>query len=182
MQRFDTLTAQDIDRIGVDARVSPPPAVVCLYVLERGEDAAEDIRLAVAGQVGARTTLRIVGSRDDLAQAARTIGELPDGAVVILVAGDARLRPQAAYAFARALARGDCDAAYSDHDHEDPEGRRTRPVFKPAMSPVLMSLLPYAGPVVAVRLTVDNRTTMSRTLARALDAIPPRLSLPSYGS
>ncbi len=105
IDRFAALTEQDIGRIEADAAAHPMPATHWVHIVRR-ETEAERIRAAVADQIGARPTLGVVRDGGDLAGAERALAALPDGAVVILSAGDARLRRHAAYCFAAALSRG----------------------------------------------------------------------------
>ncbi len=171
IDRFAALTELDIARIEADAEAHPMPATHWVHIVRRETD-ADRIRAAVAGQIGPRPALGVVRDGGDLAGAARALAALPDGAVVILSAGDVRVSGHAAYCFAAALSRGPADAAYCDHDHETADGERCRPVFKPEMSPTFMAQMPYAGPVVAVRLSAETRGWVQSAVAQAIDADP----------
>ncbi len=132
----------------------------------------EAIAEALNAQIGFPAARISIVDQDSLGDAVRTAEGLQDGSLVILTGGGATLRPQAFYAFVSALMADDTEAVYSDHDHEDAEGRRTRPVFKPAMSPEFMRHHPYAGPVVAIRLTREMRSRVPKLLAGALEGDP----------
>jgi GT2 family glycosyltransferase len=94
------------------------------------------------------------------------LASLEDGEIVLLGTGTCRLRPHACYAFASALAHSRAKAAYSDHDHIDGNGVRHGPVFKPAMSPVLMRQVSYGGLVIALRIGEVTREALALTLTR----------------
>lgn len=171
LHRFDSLTEDDRARIEADARAFTRPDVLCLYVL-RGEAEAASICAAMAEQIGVKPALCLVSGPGDLSEAERALASLPNGAVAILAAGEMRLRAHAAYCFASVLARGTAEAAFSDHDHLDSDGQRTRPVFKPAMAPLFMAQVPYAGPVLGVRLSLASRARIQTALMQALASDP----------
>lgn len=171
VQRFDTLSDQDRDRIASEVEAAPLPEVVWLQVPGRGDSSEEALHEADR-PVGVTPRRRVVARQDTLFDATRAEADLPDGAVVILTAGGAVLRPHSAYAFAMALVRDGAEAAYSDHDHVDRDGQRRHPVFKPAMSPDFMAHTPYAGPVVALRIGGGNRARIVEALRMALEADP----------
>ncbi len=130
---------------------------------------------ALDEQVGCLTPLTLIVDRDRLTEAVKVVEGLPEGSIVILIGGNAKLRPQAFYCFVSALISADKDAAYSDHDHEDLDGRRSRPVFKPQMSPDFMCNFSYAGPVVALRMTRRLQSKLPIVLKRALEIDPAAL-------
>ena len=66
-------------------------------------------------------------------------------AVMLMFPGD-RLSPNALYLLADAIgADGRCDLVYADNDQHDEFGRRLRPLFKPAFSPVTEACFDYIG-------------------------------------
>ena len=176
-QRFTDLSVVDKERIIADAAAQPLPPVAWLAVSNGAS--VDAVHADLAAQIGAAPRL-VVGARGTV------LAGVADGTVLILIGGGARLRPQASYMFARTLERFKMLAAYSDHDAVDEGGIHHHPVFKPAMSPDFMSHLAYAGPVIALRLTPDNRALASKAIAAAIDdpytawaqlllALPPAL-------
>jgi hypothetical protein len=190
----DDLTDADQARIRDDAAASPlkPVTIVCLC------DAAacaslDDLLAAVRAQIGVSWTARflpadevarkewprLVAAQDAdprirfLDTTARALSGLPDESTLLLCAGPSLLRPHAAYAFALALKGGPSRAAYADHDHLV-DGTRSRPVFKPAMSPEYLKRAPYVGPVVAFTLTPERRQAIEAALASLGDGDPGR--------
>ena len=157
-QRFLVLSAADKERIAADAAAYPLPPVA--WVAVPNGAGPEAVHADIAAQVGAAPRLIDEDPCTELAK-------LADGTVLILIGGAARMRPQASYVFARALKRFQMVAAYSDHDRVDQEGIHWRPVFKPAMSPDFMARLAYAGPVVALELTAENRGLVAEAIVAA---------------
>ena len=88
-----------------------------------------------------------------------------DEDIVLLATAATLLRPHACHSFAAALLHTGAIGAYSDHDRIDPAGTRHAPVFKPAMSPVFMRQVPYAGPVIALRLMPSSREALTNALS-----------------
>ncbi|MCJ2039277.1 glycosyltransferase [Methylobacterium sp. J-059] len=118
------------------------------------------MRAALAAQIRAEPLL--VGGGPGA-----TLAGLADGTVFIVIGSGVRLRPQASYVFARALEHFRMLAASSDNDRIDDAGVYGHPVFKPAMAPDLMARLPYAGPVVALALTVETRACPTQAFRTA---------------
>ena len=182
---FDTLREDDFDRIRADyLRTSRPVAV--FHVLDA--EACERIEVIVRawdGQIGVDWAVRFLRGGDlsddawercasSVKSHAKTsvvdgedLTDLKPGAFLLLCAGACLVRPHAAYAMAQTLAHAGLDAVYADHDHLDEAGVRTRPVFKPDMSPEFMRRSPYAGTLVATVLREQHRPAVVRTLAAA---------------
>jgi GT2 family glycosyltransferase len=71
---------------------------------------------------------------------------------MVLVRSGGELAPHALAHVAGAIETGDdVDVVYSDEDHLDDDGGRSRPVFKPDWSPELLDCCPYLGHLLAVR-------------------------------
>jgi GT2 family glycosyltransferase len=172
VRQFDTLTAKDRHRIETDAQARSMPPVTCFHIQSVQDGPAEAIAEALNAQIGFPAARSFIVDQDALGDAVRTAEGLQEGSLVILTGGGVILRPQAFYAFVSALMADDTVAVYSDHDHEDAEGRRTRPVFKPAMSPEFMRHHSYAGPAVAIRLTREMRSRVPKLLQGALEGDP----------
>lgn len=73
---------------------------------------------------------------------------------VVLVRSGGELAPHALAHVAAAAAGVGVDVVYSDEDHRDDDGGRSRPVFKPDWSPELLDSCPYLGHLLAVRATL----------------------------
>lgn len=191
----DDLTAADLERIAADAGQAPS-SVLCIHVVDARTAARIDgLVEALARQVGATWRARFlrgpdVGAADWTACVARLANEpriacaedpagiladCADGGIVLLGAEICRLRPHALHAFAQALSHVQApsqakpDAAYCDHDRIDGAGTRRAPVFKPAMSPRFMQRVPYAGPVIALRIGRRTRDGLALALAACAD-------------
>ncbi|TXM69587.1 glycosyltransferase [Methylobacterium sp. WL12] len=180
----DDLEAADLERIAAE----PVPATVhCIVVV--GRDGAGTFVSALAGQAGAswcamllrgpdvdgaswKTIVAQVAAEPRIAcvdTIAEALAGLADGEIVLLASGGSRLRPHACHAFAAALGHGAALGAYSDHDRIDGIGARHAPVFTPAMSPVLMRQVPYAGPVIALRIAPPTREMLAGASGRLGD-------------
>ncbi len=189
IQRHDALTAEDEAAIRAEAERDPLPPVQVICLLDAA--AAGDlprILEALRGQIGADWGAALVPAADLSADAWRAcegamssqapihcaasldqaLGEIADGIIVLLCAGDAILRTHAAYAFARWLTAHGSTAAYADHDRLT-GGHRTAPDFTPEMSPDYLRRVAYAGPVVAFRSGAATRAALSAAFAESQD-------------
>ena len=184
LEFFDALTEADVDRIREAALVHP---VVAFHIID--DDAvphAHRIIEAWSGQIGSTVDVRFLRgfNLSDKAWsevAARIekrpnfrfdgrlecLGELPPSAIVVICAGAVIVRPHAAYVLGSILAQSGARAVYADHDHIDAAGIRTRPVFKPAMSPLLMRSSQYAGAVIATVMEPRYRERLRTTIEAA---------------
>lgn len=77
-------------------------------------------------------------------------GRLASGEYVAWLDPGGVLAPHALHYVAEALRKGSPDVVYSDQDELDSDGRRRRPVFKPAWSPALLDACMYLGRVLVV--------------------------------
>lgn len=80
-----------------------------------------------------------------IAAALNHAGEIANGEYVGFLDHDDVLAPLALHHIVEALQEGPADVLYSDEDHLDPSGRRTRPSFKPDWSPDLLTSCMYWG-------------------------------------
>lgn len=172
IERYDELTASDRARISADGAASSFPTLVCLHVLSDGAVDTDELRTSLTAQIGIAPEIRIVAPQGGFNTPDHAIDDLPDDAILVLSGGQARLRPHAVYVLANIMVRECAAAAYSDHDHEAISGQRTRPVFKPEMSPDFMARQPYAGPVIAVRIDSAGRDRIAAALAMAARGDP----------
>ena len=166
---FDDLTDADLDRIRSDGEAAALPSVFGLRMsggptaeASASDSTPEDAQIGVTWRFH-----HVPGTNKDEA-AATTI---PDGAIVLLYGHDVQLRPHAAYVLATALVQANAAAAYCDHDHIGPDGTRAGPIFKPAMSPEFMKRLPYAGPLIAIRIDTDTRHILARAITEARNGL-----------
>ena len=186
--RFDELTDADIERMARDAGPGPKAVTGLQIVDPEACSRFDDVLHSWASQVGVECQVRFVraGSLSD-AQWGACVGgisslprsttcapdvalaDIPEGGMLVLSGGASLLRPHAGYVLTETLSRQGADAVYADHDHVDPEGVRTMPVFKPAMSPEFMRHLPYAGSVVAAVLRDTSRQVLSDGIRRAAE-------------
>lgn len=171
LAQFDELTADDRRRIANDALTIALPDVICFYIKPSIDDKTQEFRASVTTQIGVIPNLHCIDWESDKNLLADRLKSCADGTIVIL-ADCAQLRPYAAYTFVVSLLSGNVEAVYSDHDHLDHDGRRTRPVFKPAMSPDFMRRAAYAGPVIALRIDARNRQILSESLIRSAGENP----------
>lgn len=166
VERFDALTATDCDRIAQDAATYRLPPVTCVHI--RGADGHPDPADSLAeqrGHIGVEPQTRYVGGV--MPSPGDMLDDIADDEIIIIVAEPCRLRPHACYLFARMLTGSALSMAYSDHDHLIAGNRRERPIFKPAMAPDFMRSVPYAGPVVAVKLDGRNRARTALAIEQA---------------
>ena len=162
---YDDLTAADLSAIEAEAARDGTATidVVCLAGSpdDPGSEPAWD---ALATQVGIRIrTLTVGGSAlpwnailAERGLPVATGGERDDGAAAaplptLVLGPGVQLRPHACWTFLRSLEEKGALAAYSDHDVLTVEGRRSDPVFKPAMSPEYLANVDYVGPVALFR-------------------------------
>ncbi len=189
---FDALTQDDMDHIASD-RQDGDPAITAFHVIDADAlGVLGRIIGAWTGQVGALFDLRLVRGDDvsepEWATALSRIGErphvsvasagpflagLPDGAIVLLCAGPTLMRPHAAYVLSNSLRAGS-QAVYADHTLIDSAGARTKPFFKPVMSPEYMKRLPYAGAVVGTVLRDGHRAILSEAIEAATRGEPEK--------
>ncbi len=80
-----------------------------------------------------------------IAAAFNHAGEFANGEYVGFLDHDDVLSPLALHHMVEAIQEGPADVLYSDEDHLDPSGRRTRPSFKPDWSPDLLTSCMYWG-------------------------------------
>ncbi|WP_375461846.1 glycosyltransferase [uncultured Enterovirga sp.] len=190
---FDQLSDEDVRRIRQDG-AHLTTSVVAVHVLDLETAPAIDRMLnAWDGQIGADVTVRFVRgagipadvwvtcvarvagqARARCVEPSEALADCAAGTVVLLCGGATLVRPHCAYALAGTLARRSADAAYADHDHVDEAGTRTRPVFKPAMSPEFMRRLPYAGPMIAALIGDPMREHIAAAVAQAASGEPDR--------
>jgi O-antigen biosynthesis protein len=107
--------------------------------------------------------LRSVRGQSQRPHSVSTVGHAPSGGEpqpraggarwVALVRGCDELADGAlAHVAAAVVDRPDVDLVYSDEDHRDEDGGRSRPVFKPDWSPELLESCPYLGHLLVVRV------------------------------
>ena len=178
----DDLNAADLKRIAAE----PVRSIVhIILIADCGRiGGIAEFLAGLANQVGASWSAALIPGPDIHASSCQTVlaqvvaelqnvciktathalDELADGDIVLLATGASRLRPHACHAFAAALGHGAALGAYSDHDRIDGTGTRHAPVFTPAMSPELMRQVPYAGPVIALRIAPPTRGMLARAL------------------
>ena len=77
-------------------------------------------------------------------------GRLASGDFVAWFDPGGLLAPHALHYVAEALREGSPDVLYSDEDEFDSDGKRRRPVFKPAWSPALLDACMYLGRLLVV--------------------------------
>ena len=186
IEAFDTLTAEDLQRLRTEAAGSTA-RVVALHVLDTGacDHIAEiitawDARLDTAVRVrllrGAEVTEDawavctaaangVAGLDTDATLDAAL--DVPAGTVVLLCGGPLVVRPHGASYLAALLQRLGFEAAYCDHDIIDALGNRAEPRFKPSMSPTFMRHQPYAGSMIAAVVTDGSQATLTGALKKA---------------
>ncbi|WP_082507880.1 glycosyltransferase [Methylobacterium sp. Leaf113] len=184
---FDTLSQHDLGRIAEDAKAIVASRITSLHRLDA--EGFGHIGAIIAGyqnQVGLDVQVRFLrgpgigdaawngckaehakqGQIDFVADVASVVEALSEGDLLLLCSGASTLRPHASTVFALALESDGVIGAYADHDHCDRAGTRSHPVFKPAMSPEFMRRTPYAGSVIALRVTSETPELLLRSLLR----------------
>ncbi len=187
LTEYDDLNAVDLKRIAAE----PVSSIVHVILItdQRRVGGVPAFLRSLADQVGAlwRATLVRGPAMDALSWktvvaevaaeprivcieiATDALDGLAGGDIVLLATEASRLRPHACHAFAAALGHNAALGAYSDHDRIDNAGTRHAPVFTPAMSPVLMRQVPYAGAVIALRISPPTCETLAFALGKLGD-------------
>lgn len=103
--------------------------------------------------------VRFVRSETCLGISAATnrAGELAGGEYIGFLGQNGVLAPTALEEVAEALRSGPADLVYTDEDLLGPDGRRSRPVFKPAWSPELLLSCMYLGQFLVARREALDR-------------------------
>lgn len=135
-------------------------------------------RWIIEEEAGQRTTLREVEGADSVlllrltsSAVSALVGELQraNAEWVIIMPAEDELADEVPAALAQVLHETPgAQVVYADHDHRDPAGFRSDPVFKPAWSPETFAGHDYIGPSIWFR----RRWLLEQLLARAGSAPP----------
>ncbi|MCJ2039276.1 glycosyltransferase [Methylobacterium sp. J-059] len=184
---FDDLEPSELKQIETYAEQFDFSRFTCIQVLDvTAYFHLDRILSAYASQIGAVSRLRLLrgmGISDSswdaciarysdhsivelYEDAADVVRNLSDGDRILLCAGASILRPHSCVAVLSALASQEVTGVYADHDYLNEAGVRCAPVFKPAMSPEFLRGVPYAGPIVGIRVTSVNLPSLVETLSQ----------------
>ena len=123
---------------------------LCVAVPE-GCDAATSPLLRQFTDDENRISYVVTPERLDEAAMQNDAAGLATGAYVLFIKPGGVLCRFALFYVAEALQGGGLDLIYTDEDELDPDGHRTRPIFKPDWSPELLISCMYLGDLLAVR-------------------------------
>ena len=121
---------------------------LCIY-----DDASPDWVAEYLGRQCAeepRIRYHLGPKRLGIAAALNRAGELARGEYIGFLDHDDVLSPLALHYVVESIQDGPADVIYTDEDHLDPAGRRTRPSFKPGWSPDLLTGCMYWGHLLVI--------------------------------
>jgi len=131
------------------------------------DDASEEGRAAeyFTALAANEPRVRFVRSsgRLGIAGALNRAGELATGEYAGFLDQDDLLAPHALDCVAQAVQDAQADLIYSDEDYLDEQGRRVRPIFKPAFSPDLLRCGMYLGHFLVARTAMLRELNWFRT-------------------